>query len=275
MTVDIRAEVFSSLGHVISGDLATEFAQGSGLVRTRGTVEVVGIKTPAIGTIINLGYVKDNRVARFPVQLRVLSSFADPNKGKTLVQVGCILTLKDSAQPKPKDPNAKEENDTVPCRVFKQANIPITAKYVAEQCLAGLGISGSVGLLQNVFSVETFDMSPGYIQVLSDLLVSESYLGYIGSGGTLQVVPITAGSGGGPIINSDQFITFDPLGFGEIPADNVIVRYSYLKLKPDKDNSGGVFGFSGSDSAWEYSRSVGEQKTVVITGVPEGSQISQ
>jgi len=275
MTVDIRAEVFSSLGHVISGDIATEYAQGTGLVKTRGSIEVVGIATPSIGRIVQLGYRKDNRVARFPVQLRVLSSFADPNKGKTIVQVGCILTLKDGAQPKPKDPNTKNENDTVPCRVYRQAIIPITAKYVAEQALLGLGIQGSVGMLQNKFSVETFDMSPGYIQVLSDLLVSESYLGYINASGTLSVIPIPESASGGPIINTDQFITFDPLGFGEIPADNIIVKYSYLKLKPEQDNSDGGFSFGTSNRAWEYSRSVGAQKTATVTGVPEGSEIPQ
>jgi hypothetical protein len=272
MTVDIRATVFSNLGEIISGDIATEYAQGSGLVKTRGSVEVVGIRTPKIGDIVDLGYEKDGRIARFFTRLRVLSSFADPYKNKTIVQIGCILTLKDGAQPKPEDPNTKEENNTTPCKVFKKVNLPISASFVASKCLLALGIAGNVSMLKQKFSVEKFDLSPGYIQVLSDLLISESYLGFINEREQLEVISLASSSERGPLVTADNFITFGPLGFGDIPADNIIVRYSYLKLKlPDSSEEGaggGSSSFSGGvSSTWERSRSGGPARTVSITAV--------
>ena len=97
--VDIRAQTFCSLGTIISGNLADTYAQGSGLITTRGSVELSGIYNPPVGTRVEFGYAKGGFVARLPRTVRVLSSFADPFRRKTTVQLGCLLTFLENRKP--------------------------------------------------------------------------------------------------------------------------------------------------------------------------------
>ena len=61
MTVDIRARVFCSLGPVISGELSDSFVQEDGVVRTRGQVVLNGIYQPKRGSLVKLGYLRNDR----------------------------------------------------------------------------------------------------------------------------------------------------------------------------------------------------------------------
>jgi len=89
MTVDVRAKVFCNLGTVIQGSLADEaLSAGQGLITCRGQVVLNGLSTPAVGSTVNFGWVRGSTIARIPRTLRVLSSFADPFRGTTTVQLG-------------------------------------------------------------------------------------------------------------------------------------------------------------------------------------------
>jgi hypothetical protein len=89
MTVDVRAKVFCNLGTVIQGNLADEaLSAGQGLISCRGQVVLDGLSTPAVGSLVNFGWVRGSTIARIPRTLRVLSSFADPFRGTTTVQLG-------------------------------------------------------------------------------------------------------------------------------------------------------------------------------------------
>lgn len=89
MTVDVRAKVFCNLGTVIQGNLADEaLSAGQGLITCRGQVVLNGLSTPAVGSTVNFGWVRGSTIARIPRTLRVLSSFADPFRGTTTVQLG-------------------------------------------------------------------------------------------------------------------------------------------------------------------------------------------
>lgn len=89
MTVDVRAKVFCNLGTVIQGNLADEaLSAGQGLISCRGQVVLDGLSTPAVGSTVNFGWVRGSTIARIPRTLRVLSSFADPFRGTTTVQLG-------------------------------------------------------------------------------------------------------------------------------------------------------------------------------------------
>ena len=89
MTVDVRAKVFCNLGTVIQGNLADEsLSAGQGLITCRGQVVLNGLSTPEVGSIVNFGWVRGNTIARIPRTLRVLSSFADPFRSTTTVQLG-------------------------------------------------------------------------------------------------------------------------------------------------------------------------------------------
>ena len=92
MAIDIRATVTCSLGTLISASISDDYIQGSGLVKTKGSVELSEIVTPALGTAITFSYTKNGVTRNIPRKLRVLSSFADPFRRTTKVELGCKLT---------------------------------------------------------------------------------------------------------------------------------------------------------------------------------------
>lgn len=94
MPIDIRAKVFCNLGPVISGNISDEaLTAGQGLIRCRGQLVLKGLRTPAVGAPVTLGYERNGYVARIPRTLRVLGSFADPFRDQTTVSVGDRLVL--------------------------------------------------------------------------------------------------------------------------------------------------------------------------------------
>lgn len=259
--VDIRAQTFCSLGKLISGNIADTYAQGNGLVTTRGSVELSGIYAPPVGTRVEFAYAKDGYIARLPRTLRVLSSFADPFRRKTTVQIGCLLTFLENRKPPVEDPESREEND-VPCYVYDKAILPISAKYVVEQILETLGITSDPVPLTNKFSLEKFDLSPGFIQVLGDLLVSEGYIGYLDEAEVLRFRNLNDDLGTGPVIDSRNIIDINPIGTGELPGDAVLVRYTSLRLKPPDELEDEE---TRARRSWEWEEVFGAEREVSIT----------
>ena len=269
--VDIRAQTFCSLGTIISGNLADTYAQGSGLITTRGSVELDGIYSPPVGTRVEFGYAKGGFVARLPRTVRVLSSFADPFRRKTTVQLGCLLTFLESRKPPVEDPSSRDEND-VECKVYDKAILPISAKYVVEQILSTLDIKSDTVPLTNYFSVEKFDLSPGFIQVLGDLLVSEGYIGYLNEAEKLKFKDLSDKVNKGPVLDSRNIIDINPIGVGDLPGDAVIVNYSSLRLKPPDELEDEE---TRAKRNWEWEEVFGAQKEVSITYIndlPPGSE---
>lgn len=234
MPIDIRAQVSCNLGTVISGSFADDYLQGSGLIKTRGEVVLVGTQTPATGTQVTFTYVKQGTTYTLPRVLRVLSSFADPFRRTTTVQLGCKLTYLENRKPPVENPNSKDENE-VPCYVYAKATLPISAWFVFQHCLGALGLSSDSVPLTNKFSVEEFDLTPGYIQVMSDLLQSEGYVGYLDSTETLRFRDLSSATGTGPVITPDDVIDLGPIGSGELPGESVVVRWSNLRLLPPEE----------------------------------------
>lgn len=260
-TIDIRAKTYCSLGEVISGNFSDTYAQSSGLIFTRGSVELKGSIRPAVGTVVQFAYAKGGVLARLPRTLRVLSSFADPFRRTTKIELGCLLTLLENRKPPVKDPNSKEEND-VPCYVYEKATLPISAKYVTEQILSTLGITADPVPLTNYFSVEEFDLSSGFIQVLSDLLVSEGYIGYLDEQEILRFRDLSEEVGSGPLVGGDKIIDIEPIGVGDLPGDAVIVRYSSLRLKPPDELENEE---ARARRAWEWEETFGLDQEVSIS----------
>jgi len=234
MTIDIRARVTCNLGDVISASISDDYIQGSGLIKTKGSCQINGIVTPRTGDLVTFQYVKSGITRRIPRALRVLSSFADPFRKVTTIELGCKFTylanLKDPLSwdafndPLNGDRDREEVNVVI---------VPIYARSLAQQCLDALGISGSVPLT-NRFSIAEFDFSGGYVDVLSDLLVSESYCGYLDQNEQFQLIDLASAASSGPIVRTPDLIDVGPINFGDIPGDAVFVRYNTLKLKtPD------------------------------------------
>lgn len=259
MPIDVRAAVSCSLGTLISGNISDEYVQGTGLVKTTGSVVISGLITPAIGTAVTFSWVKAGVTRSIPRRLRVLSSFADPFRRTTSVELGCKLTyLQDLKEPV--DWTAFDDNtNTLTADDARIITIPIRAQSVAEKCLTELGITGSFSL-SNQFSIKAFDLSSGYVQVLGDLLQSESMCGYLDASDVLQVFSLDQAGGTGPVIDVTQLIDISKIGSGPLPGEAVTVSYSTLKL----DNNVTTDANSVKKRNWELSETIGLPTTVFV-----------
>jgi hypothetical protein len=169
----------------------------------------------------------------------VLSSFADPFRRTTKVELGCKLTyLSDLQEPVKWDAFDDPENAGYDADDQRIVTLPIHASSVMTECLTQLGITASSSPLTNEFSVAEFDFGAGYVQILSDLLVSESYFGYLDTNEVLQIISLDQEGGTGPVYTSADIVDLGPINTGPLPGEAVIVSYSTLKLKqPEVDTS--------------------------------------
>jgi hypothetical protein len=260
MAIDIRATVTCSLGTLISGSISDDYLQGSGLVKTRGTCEISGLITPAIGTAVTFSYTKGGVTRSLPRALRVLSSFADPFRRTTKVELGCKLTyLSDLQEPVVWTAFDDDENNDYDPADQLIVTLPIHANSVMAKCLTELGITASTTPLTNKFSVAEFDFGAGYVQVLSDLLVSESYFGYLDTSEVLQIVSLDQDGGSGPVYTAADIVDLGPIGTGQLPGEAVTVSYSTLKLKnPDSSND--------LNDPWVYTITRGAEQSIKVAG---------
>jgi hypothetical protein len=276
VAIDIRAIVSCSLGTVISGNIGDDYIQGSGLIKSQGSVLIAGIITPEVGEVVTFEYEKLETTRSIPRIMRVLSSFADPFRDTTQVELGCKLTylsdLKDPIDWRAFDDPQNSEFTEEDSRIV---TLPIRADSIALQCLGKLGLLATSIPLTNAFSIAEFDFSSGYVSILSDLLVSEGYFGYLNENEVLQVESLKFPLTGGPVFDNTTIIDIGPIGVGELPGEAVTVSYSTLKLRsPDEE----VVSEDPEDPEaeeeeiirkekinWELEEVIGSPETYIIT----------
>jgi hypothetical protein len=275
MAIDIRATVTCSLGTLISASLNDDYVQGSGLIKTRGSCEISGTITPAIGTAVTFSYTKGGVTRTVPRKLRVLSSFADPFRRTTKVELGCKLTyLQDLQEPINWEALDDPENVGLTEADTRIITAPIHASSVMDKCLTELGITASSNPLTNKFSIPEFDFGSGYVSVLSDLLVSESYCGHLDTNEVLQVFELDVAGGSGLVIDSSKIIDLGPIGVGQLPGEAVVVSYSTLQLKDPNDEANEQLLWESDSSSSRAdvlitytSASSGEPATAIYSGM--------
>lgn len=231
MSIDTRCLVSCNLGSIISGNINDDYIQGNGLILVRGSIVIAGLITPVMGAEVTFPYTKNGVTRSLPRKLRVLSSFADPFRRITKVQLGCKLTyLNDkreqinwTALDDPANSGYTEADQ-------ERVTVPIAAQSIANKCLQELGIQASSSPLTNYFSVPTFDFSGGYVNILSNLLISECFCGYLDLNETLQIVNLNQEGGTGIVVTPDDIIDISSISTGALPGEAVTVRYSSLRL---------------------------------------------
>jgi hypothetical protein len=269
MAIDIRATVTCSLGTLISGSISDDYLQGSGLIKTRGSCEISGLITPDVGTVVTFEYTKGGVTRTIPRKLRVLSSFADPFRRTTKVELGCKLTyLSDLREPVKWDAFDDPENEDYTAEDDKIITIPIEAKSIAQKCIDKLNLTASDNPLTNKFSIAEFDFSAGYVQILGDLLVSESYFGYLNEDEQLQFEKLNQEGGGGPAFNNADIVEVGPIGVGQLPGEAVTVSYSTLKLKEPEDQEDED---KEKELNWEREEVIGAQAIITVQYVEPAS----
>jgi len=277
MTVDIRAKVICRIGdeepEIISGGWSDDHAQGTGLIRTRGELVVRGLYRFTLGQQVEIAYIQNDLASRVPRSLRVLGAFADPFRRQTTIQLGCAITLRENLKgTKPEDKTADTwddpANDAIACSAFLDGTISISAAYVASVCAAKLNINHTgFGFLTNWFTVEQFDLTPGYATVLSDLLVSESYIGFLDASETLQVRSLLNFTGTYTVIDQGQVIDVNSINSGDIPGDAISVQYNYNRYKEIEE----LTEEERELRNWEKDETVGPAESHVIVYGQDGT----
>jgi hypothetical protein len=238
-----RAKVYCNLGHLISGNFADTYLQQAGLIFCRGSVELAGLYQPDIGSPVEFAYTRtagsSGTAARLPRKLLVLASFADPLRNVTSVQIGCRLSLMRNKREtikvvKPADSYKAATTNDLPEGTTDYVSPPISASYVASECLASTGITAAaLPNLVNQYTVDEFDFSQGYVDILAQLLESEMLVGRMNEDDEFESFSlINPPDALGPVINNTNCFRLSPNGPGELPGEQVITVYDPVPFKP-------------------------------------------
>jgi hypothetical protein len=245
----IQAKVYCNLGRVISGQFADDYVQDSGLMKTRGSVDLDGIYTIEVGQKAEFAFLKDGNLSRIPRTLRVLSSYADPFTSVTKVSLGCLLTyLSDVRKPQQVDAGPEEDPEArFKIRAFLDpvggGAIPldrrpavggfITAGFMLQSLLTELGLAAASIPLENKYTKTEEEVTGPFVDKVADLLKSECFYGYLDEDEVLQAINLNdLSTSTGPVIEGEDLLSVDRIGSGELPGQAVFVRYQTRRLKP-------------------------------------------
>lgn len=260
MSIDVRAKIICNLGQIIEGSVSDDLLLDTGIVRATGELSISGVKNFVRGTRVELAYQQDQfgTVTRFPRPLRVLKSTADPFRDKTVVEVGCKLTLMESrkvpdtfkAAEHPPDwwegtatpvyplgttlPNGQDAS----YYVVTWPPPPVSAQLLLEYCLSKIGIklAKSSEPLKFYFTRREIDLSGGYVSIISDLLKSHCLFGRLNARERFVVHKIQiATPEPGPTLLDGDLIDLQPIAGGTEPSDNVLVNYDAITKKKKRN----------------------------------------
>jgi len=267
MAIDIRGNVFCDRGPVIRGGFSDDHIQGTGLVKTKGEIVLNGLILLHPGDSIKIGYEKQGRVNRIPRALRVLSSFADPFRRETTVSVGCKLTMLENFRESRKTDVAEVVDYLeVDCKTVNDIPLNIPLSHIVGQCLLSLGLSTTGVGVSGSLAIDSFDFGSGYVNILSDILQSNSLVGYLNENETLVVSSLYS-AGSSPVLDEDDIIDVSPIRSGEIPANTVLVNYSYNRFTPPKqeeEEEESQDDDKRKKRDWELEETQGELQYVIV-----------
>jgi hypothetical protein len=198
-------------------------------------------------------------ITRFPKPLFVLRATPDIITRRTEVEVGCRLTLMENlkrkevydvddhappnwivipANPLP-DPGASAsygEIDNYYRSLSPQryrAPSPIEAQKLLEFCLGkiGLELSDTSVPLTFKFLRSTISLENGYVQMIGDLIRSESKYGRILPDGKLQVQDFNFRTGqAGPVLTTDNIYSIESVDGAAEPPNEYTVQFEGLEV---------------------------------------------
>jgi hypothetical protein len=226
--VDVRAQVFSSLGPVISGQLSDDPLQpGVGLLRTTGEVVISGLIQPARGTELQLGVrVPGGKLTRFPRRLRVLKADSDPTTNETTLSVGCLLALTwDLVQPEIYYASDYPQWTPVDTAAGSTPNICFLSS-VLTVCLNRCSITQATGnpAVTAAKAVASIDLSDGYLEIASRILAESALYGFIDAGEKLRLRQVLAPRTKGPFLTMNDMITLEAIG-NPPPPEQITIDY--------------------------------------------------
>jgi hypothetical protein len=252
MTVDFRATVATDLGVCISGDVGSNHVgDGTGLIKTRGRLLMDGIVNPARGTPVSLLIVRQQLglITPFPKPMFVLRALPNVIERTSEVEIGCKLTLMEGLKRNERywawqnepgswvtSPVPVPFGDTIGAQIFQYqtyrafvAASTIRAQGVLEYCLEKIGmeLSEDSGELFFQFLRPSIGLENGYVQVIGDLIRSESKVGRILPDGKLQIRGLNFQLGRrGPVLTTDNLYSIEAIDGAADPPDEYTVQYN-------------------------------------------------
>lgn len=270
--IDVRAQVFTNLGPVISGQLSDDPVQpGVGLLRTQGEVVISGLIQPAKGTEFLLGVrLPGNTLTRFPRRLRVIKAESDPIENQTTLTVGCLLALKWDLV-KAEIYYADEYPQWTPVEPTAAGSTPNICHLssVVATCLTRCGITQAGGnpAITGAKAVDSIDLSDGYLDVASRILGETGFYGFIDAAETLRLRRVLTPASTGPLLVMGDLITMEPIGDPAAP-DEILVNYTAVEAPPNykpKNPDGKAVTWNTDDQSQNeptYARNWTYQKTI-------------
>lgn len=235
--MDVRCHIYCNLGTVISGSIEDASLIGAGLVPTTGTLLLSGVYDIKRGDPVELAYHRNGVVSRLGKKMRVLSSFSNPITKVTEVSVGCLIAYHADTAPiatlrvAGKDDPYRTVLTPLATLVTREG---VGSRYIINRCLAELGIQHDVPPTKNVFHTSHFIVSVPYLQTVSDLLLSENYVGFIGADEKLRYIDLTNQGGTGPVLDESRIIDISPLNTTGTVYPEADVVYSVVSNKAVK-----------------------------------------
>lgn len=226
--VDVRAQVFSNLGPVISGQLSDDpLAPGVGLLRTQGEVVISGLIQPAKGSELLLGVrLPGGKLTRFPRRLRVIKADSDPINNETTLTVGCLLALKwDLAQPEIYYATDYPAWTPVDVAAGSTPNICFLSSVVAV-ALDRCGITQATGNPEITFAkaVASIDLSGGYLEIASRIIAESGFYGFIDAAEKLRLRRVLVPATKGPFLTINELLTIEAIG-NPPPPEEITISY--------------------------------------------------
>ena len=268
--IDVRAQAFSNLGPVISGQLSDDPLQpGVGLLRTQGEVVISGLIQPAKGTEFLLGVrLPGNTLTRFPRRLRVIKAESDPIENQTTLTVGCLLALKWDLV-KAEIYYADEYPQWTPVEPTAAGSTPQICflSSVVATCLTRCGITQAGGnpAIAGAKAVDSIDLSDGYLDVASRILGEAGLYGFIDAAETLRLRRVLTPGSTGPLLAMGDLITMEPIGDPAAP-DEILVEYTAVEAppnyKPKNPDDAAVTWNTDDQNGPSYARNWIYQKTI-------------
>ena len=226
--IDVRAQVFSHLGPVISGQLSDDpLVPGVGLLRTQGEVVVSGLIQPARGTELRLGARSPGgRLTRFPRRLRVLKADSDPTNNETTLTVGCLLALKwDFVQPEIYYAADYPAWTVIDVAAGSTPNICFLSSVLAV-CLDRCAITQATNnpVVPWAKAVASIDLSDGYLEIASRILAESGLYGFINAEEKLRIRKVLTPATKGPFLTVNDTITNEAIG-NPPPPEKITISY--------------------------------------------------
>ena len=239
-SIDIGGTTFDN---VISLATTEDSLVGNGLIKSSGNAVFADpAQRPKLGKPVTITYSVGDpsnfNIITHPRKYFVTGSSVGSN-GKTLnVTFADTLTINSNLSERVELlENEDDENDG-----SKVVTNPIPWQRIFDRCLSALGISATyVGgnpfsQYSCNFSIEKFSLEAGYVQVMSDMLLSLGRIGYMNNNNKLVVEDITTYAGQQVVVTANDLVEIQ--GFnnnGEIPAQDVDVSYAYVQLSEPEE----------------------------------------